>query len=70
MLPLEMAVPFDTLKLARRLEAAGSAIIAGGVSEGIAEAVSQLATKADIALLKVDIELLRCDLIRLARWRT
>jgi hypothetical protein len=32
------------------------------MSEGIAEAVSQLATKADIATLKVDIELLRRDM--------
>jgi hypothetical protein len=32
------------------------------MSEGIAEAVSQLATKADIATLKVEIELLRRDM--------
>jgi ActR/RegA family two-component response regulator len=51
-----MTMPFDTLKLARRLEAAGfPAQQAGDMSEGIAEAVAQLATKADIALLKNDI---------------
>ena len=32
------------------------------MSEGIAEAVSQLATKVDIAALKLDLELLRRDL--------
>jgi hypothetical protein len=42
-----MAMPFDTLKLARRLEAAGfPAQEAGDMVEAIAEAVSQLATKA------------------------
>ena len=51
-----MAVPFDTLKLARRLEGAGfPAQQAGDMSEAIAEALSQLATKADIALLKADL---------------
>ena len=44
-----MAMPFDTLKLARRLEAAGfPAQQAGDMAEAIAEAVSQLATKADL----------------------
>jgi hypothetical protein len=58
-----VAVPFDTLKLARRLEAAGfPAQQAGDMSEAIAEAVSQLATKADIEALKADIELLKRDL--------
>jgi hypothetical protein len=44
-----VAMPFDTLKLARRLEAAGfPAQQAGDMAEAIAEAVSQLATKADL----------------------
>ena len=58
-----MAVPFDTLKLARRLEAVGfPPQQAGDVSEGIAEAVSHLATKADIAAVRIDLELIRCDM--------
>jgi hypothetical protein len=67
------AVPFDTLKRARRQEAAGFPTQqAGDMAEGIAEALSELATKADIAALRVDtkaditglradIELLRHD---------
>ena len=44
-----MAMPFDTLKLARRLESAGfPAQQAGDMAEAIAEGVSQLATKADL----------------------
>ena len=43
-------IPFDTLKLARRLEAAGFPTQqAGDMAEAIAEALSQLATKADLA---------------------
>ncbi len=62
-----MAVPFDTLKLARRLESAGfPAQQAGDMAEAIAEAVSQLATKADLAALRAelraDIELLKRDM--------
>jgi hypothetical protein len=46
-------VPFDTLKLARRLEAAGFPTQqAGDMAEAIAEALSQLATKADLAALQ------------------
>jgi hypothetical protein len=68
------AVPFDTLKRARRQEAAGFPTQqAGDMAEGIAEALSELATKADIAALRVDtkaditglradIELLRHDI--------
>jgi hypothetical protein len=42
-------MPFDTLKLARRLEAAGfPAQQAGDMVEAIAEVVSQLATKPDL----------------------
>lgn len=45
-----MTVPFDTLRLARRLEAAGFAPQqAGDTAEAIAEALSALATKADLA---------------------
>ena len=44
-----MAMPFDTLKLARRLASAGfPAQPTGDMAEAIAEAVSQLATKADL----------------------
>ena len=64
-------MPFDTLKLARRLEAAGfPPQQADDMAEAIGEAV-QLATKADIAALRAelrtDIELLKRDMtIRLA----
>jgi hypothetical protein len=62
-----VAVPFDTLKLARRLEAAGFAPQqAGDMAEAIAEALAQLATKADLAALgaatKADIAALRAEL--------
>jgi hypothetical protein len=44
-----MAMPFDTLKLARRLEAAGfRPQQAGDMAEAIAEAISKLVTKADL----------------------
>ncbi len=61
------AMPFDTLKLARRLEAAGfPPRQAGDMAEAIAEALAQLATKADIAALraelKADIEILKRDM--------
>lgn len=56
-------VPFDTLKLARRLEAAGfPPKQAGDMAEAMAEAVSQLATKADLAALSVE---LRADIAAL-----
>ena len=52
-----MATPFDPLKLARRLEAAGFATQqAGDMAEAIAEAVSQLATKADLAALRTELK--------------
>jgi hypothetical protein len=58
-----MAMPFDTLKLARRLESAVfPAQQAGDMSEAIAEAVSQLATKADLAVLKAALAALKADL--------
>jgi hypothetical protein len=50
-------MPFDTLRLARRQEAAGfAAQQAGGMAEAIAEAVSTLATKADLASLEAPID--------------
>ncbi|HUC11822.1 MAG TPA: hypothetical protein VL985_15550, partial [Stellaceae bacterium] len=51
-----MAVPFDTLRLARRLEAAGFAPQPAG---DMAEAIAQLATKADLA---TEIAALRTEL--------
>jgi hypothetical protein len=55
-----MAVPFDTLRLARRLEAAGfQPSQAGDMAEAIAEALSALATKAD---LQTEIGRLRAEL--------
>ena len=48
-----MEMPFDTPKLARRLESVGfPPQQAGAMAEAIAEAVSQLATKADIRELE------------------
>ena len=47
------AVPFDTLKLARKLEASGMAgAMAAGTAEALAEAMggAEVATKADIAV--------------------
>jgi hypothetical protein len=58
-----MAIPFDTLKLARRLEAAGfPPQQAGDMAKAIAEAVSQRATKADIAEPRRDMEILKRDM--------
>jgi hypothetical protein len=52
-----MSVPFDTLKLARRLEGAGfPAQQAGEMAEGIAEALSQLVTKTDLQIAIRDLE--------------
>jgi hypothetical protein len=52
-----MAMPFDTLRLARRLEAAGFAPQqAGDMAEAIAGAISGLATKADLLALKADLQ--------------
>jgi hypothetical protein len=63
------AVPFDTLKLARRLEAAGFAPpMAAGTAEALAEAMSgaELATKADVVRtegnLRTDIASVRTEL--------
>jgi hypothetical protein len=52
------AVPFDTLKLARRLESAGfPQRQAGDTAEALAEAMSgaPLATDADIASIRTEI---------------
>ena len=50
-------MPFDTLKLARRLESAGfSHQQAGDMSDGIAEALSALATKEDLLATKNDLQ--------------
>ena len=57
--PIVLAVAFDTLKLTRKLEAAGfEHKQAADVSEALAEAfaIAELATKADIERLAVDIE--------------
>lgn len=75
-----MSAPFDTLKLARRLEAAGlPSQQAGDIAEAIGEAtrdadlattadLAPLATKADLAALaaatKLDIAEVKFDLVR------
>src|ERR1700691_2353314 len=65
------AFPFDTLKMARKLEAAGfPGPQAAGAAEAMAEAMSgaELATKADVLAVKADltheIGLVRSDLTR------
>jgi hypothetical protein len=65
------AIPFDTLKMARKLEAAGfPGPQAAGAAEAMAEAMSgaELATKADLlgvkAELQQEIRLVRADLTR------
>ena len=58
------AVPFDTLKLARRLETAGfPPKQAGDTAEALAEAMSgaRLATADDIALVRTEIAALRTE---------
>ena len=71
--PIALAVAFDTLKLARKLEAAGfEHKQAADVSEAMAEAftITEIATKADIDRLaaanKADIDRLAVDIERLA----
>jgi hypothetical protein len=52
-----MTMPFDTLKLARRLEAAGfSTQQAGDVAEALAEPIANLATKEDLKSALHDLE--------------
>lgn len=60
------AVPFDTLKLARRLEGAGfPPKQAGDTAEALAEAMSgaRLATGDDIALVRGETATLRTELM-------
>jgi dihydrofolate synthase/folylpolyglutamate synthase len=53
----DMAMPFDTLKLARRLESAGfPPQQAGDMAEAIAEAISELVTKTDLQTAMRDLE--------------
>lgn len=63
------AVPFDTLRLARKLEAAGfNAQQAGDTAEALAEALSdQVASKADISELRAEVSQLatKADLAEL-----
>ena len=59
------AVPFDTLKFARHLEASGlTASAATGAAEALADALTgaDLATKSDIAGLRTEIATLRTEL--------
>jgi hypothetical protein len=52
------AIPFDTLKMARKLEAAGfPAPQAAGAAEAMADAMSgaELATKADLLAVKAEL---------------
>jgi hypothetical protein len=52
-----MTMPFDTLKLARRLEAAGfPAQQAGDVAEALAEPIANLVTKDDLKSALHDLD--------------
>jgi hypothetical protein len=58
-------IPFDTLKMARKLEAAGfPGPQAAGAAEAMAEAMSgsELATKADLVGIKTDMAGIKADL--------
>lgn len=64
------AIPFDTLKMARKLEAAGfPGPQAAGAAEAMAEAMSgaELATKADLlavkAELQTDLQVVKTDVL-------
>ena len=60
------AIPFDTLKMARKLEAAGfPGAQAAGTAEAMAEAMSgsELATKADLVGIKTDMAGIKADLV-------
>ncbi len=53
------AVPFDTLKFARHLEASGlAASVANGAAEALADAMTgaDLATKSDVAGVRTDLK--------------
>ncbi len=59
------AVPFDTLKLARRLESAGfPPKQAGDTAEALADAMSgaELATKADLGAVRADLAAVKTEL--------
>ncbi len=59
------AVPFDTLKMARKLEAAGfPAGQASGAAEAMVDAMTgaDLATKADLTSVKAELALVKADL--------
>lgn len=59
------AVPFDTLKMAQRLEDAGfSRTQAAGAAEALAEALlgANLANKADIGSVRADIGSVKADI--------
>jgi Coiled-coil domain-containing protein 90-like len=59
------AVPFDTLKLARRLETAGfPPKQAGDIAEALSEAMSgaELATSADITSVRMEVTTLGAEL--------
>ena len=59
------AVPFDTLKMARRLEASGfPRAQAAGAAEAMAEAMAgaELATKAGVLAVKDDVLVLKAEL--------
>jgi hypothetical protein len=59
------AIPFDTLKMARKLEAAGfPGPQAAGAAEAMAEAMSgaELATKADLLAVKADLLAVKAEL--------
>lgn len=58
------AVPFDTLKMAQRLEAAGfTRPQADGAAEALAEALlgADLATKGDVAAVRADVGAVRVE---------
>lgn len=58
------AIPFDTLKFAEKLEAGGfSRQQARAAAEAFAEATSQeLATKADVAVVRSDVAAVRVEM--------
>jgi hypothetical protein len=60
------AIPFDTLKMARKLEAAGfPGPQAAGAAEAMAEAMSgaELATKSDVLAVKADVQAVKSDVL-------
>jgi hypothetical protein len=60
-----IAVPFDTLKMARKLEASGmTGSMAAGTAEALADALAgaDLATKSDVAEVRTEVAALRTEL--------